>query len=317
MSSSPGHLSSGVPQGSILGPLLFICYINDLPSVLCHTTPHLYADDTALIATGNTPEEVSQKLNDDANNVSAWFGKNRLSCNVKKTKVQLFCNSRYHHKDVPLNVQMMGQEVEEVDCFKYLGVNLDSHLTFVQHAQKVASKVNSCTSALWRCRSFIPQSLAHTLYSSLIKPHYLYGCIHYDGGSIQARHILQTSQNKALRAVLNVEPRFLTGSLHNYLQEPFISDICKYHTCCFAYRSRHDCSTPYLNSRYTIVNRNMGLRSESCPNFVREPCRTTLGSNSVFQRSYVYWSTLPTVTKNAASINIFKKSAKCNLYSYY
>ena len=74
----------------------------------------------------------------------------------------------------------------------------DIKTIFVPHAQKVAAKVKSCTSALWRCRSFIPQSLAHTLYSSLIEPHYIYGCIHYDGGSTQALKILQTSQNKAL-----------------------------------------------------------------------------------------------------------------------
>ena len=131
---------------------------------------------------------------------------------------------------------MCNEKVDEVQCFKYLGVHLDNHFTFVPHAQKVAAKVNSFTGVLWRCRSFIPQSLAHTLYLSLIELHFLNGCIHYDGGSVLARQILKTSRNKALRAVLNVEPRYPKESLHNYLHEPYVADICKYHTSCFAYR---------------------------------------------------------------------------------
>ncbi len=316
-SSCPGRLNSSVPQGSILGPLLFICYINDLPDVLRHTTPFIYADDTALIASGKTPSEISSKLNNDAVNVGNWFNKNQLSCNVKKTKAQLFCNSRYRAKDEPLNINMSGQHVEDVNCFKYLGVHLDSHLTFVPHAQKVAAKVKACTSTLWRCRSFIPQSLAHSLYSSLIEPHYIYGCIHYDGGSAQAKKILQTSQNKALRAVLCVEPRYPTGQLHATLSEPYVADICKYHTSCFAYRGLNNISTPTLNERYSVVNRNMGLRSEASVKFERTPCRTVFCTNSIFQRSHTYWSRLQPEIKNSSSLHVFKKGAKHTFYTYY
>ena len=70
----------------------------------------------------------------DASNVGNWFSKNRLSCNVKKTKTQLFSNVRNREKNIPLDVNMSGEKVEEVRCFKYLGMHLHSHLTFVPHA---------------------------------------------------------------------------------------------------------------------------------------------------------------------------------------
>ncbi len=220
-SSSPGHLSSGVPQGSILGPLLLICYINDLPNVLGHTSPYIYADDTALVAASKDPIDLSHKLNQDASAVNDWFDRNRLSCNVAKTKSMKFHNTRFKGKDVPVSVKLNNESVEEVDHFKYLGLNLDRNLNFEYHANKVANKVKSCTSALWRCRSFIPQPLAHTLYSSLIEPHFTYADVHYDGCSAKASNILQVAQNKALRAVLAVEPRYPTKQLHLQLNVPY------------------------------------------------------------------------------------------------
>ncbi len=102
---------------------------------------------------------------------------------------------------------MNDQSVEEVGQFKYLGLNLDPNLNFECHANKVANKVKSCMSALWRYRSFIPLNLAQSLYTSLIEPHFTYGAIHYDGCSAKAASTLQTAQNKALHAVLAVEPR--------------------------------------------------------------------------------------------------------------
>ena len=128
--------------------------------------------------------------------------------------------------------------------------------------------------------------------------------------------MVQTAHNKALRAVLNVENRYPTELLHTSLEGPCISDICKYHTCCFAYRGIHDQSTSYINSWYTSSDRAVSLRSVDSLNFTRESCRTTIGQRSVFQLSYVYWSALPSEVKNAPSLNTFKKSAKLNLYPY-
>ncbi len=126
-----------------------ICYINDLPNVLRHCEPHIYADETAIIAKGNDPVDISHSLNVDANNLDDWFKCNRLSCNVGKTKCMMFSNSRYRRKDIPLAVHLDNQTIEEVSYFKYLGLNLDKHLNFEYHADKIAGKVRPCTSALW------------------------------------------------------------------------------------------------------------------------------------------------------------------------
>ena len=145
-----------------------------------------------------------------------------------------------------------------------------------------------CTAALWCCRSFILRSPAQSLYTSLIKPHFLYGCVHYDGSSVNAINSIQIAQNKALRAVMNVEPRYPTNVLHRTLRVPYIFDLCHYNTACFAYWGLYDISTPAINARYLVNNRAMGLRSESSVNFTRQQHRTTFGGKSVYQHSHTY-----------------------------
>ena len=100
--SSPSRMDSGVPQGSILGLLLFVCYINNLPNVLSHSSPHIYAVDTAIVTHSNDPECLSHSLNEDARQLDDQFKHNRLYCNVAKTKSMMFCNIRFNRRDSPL-----------------------------------------------------------------------------------------------------------------------------------------------------------------------------------------------------------------------
>ena len=145
--SSPGLVSSGVPQGSILGSLLFIRYINDHPNILEYSSAHIYT--TALLVTGKDPMEINYRLNKDAANVTQWFNQNKLLCNTKKTKTVLSSNVRYIRKYVPLEINVNDSCVEELKVIKYLGVLLDCHLNFESHAASVASIVNNRICLLW------------------------------------------------------------------------------------------------------------------------------------------------------------------------
>ena len=199
--SEPIEIRMGVPQGSILGPLIFICYVNDLPKYCSNTIPFMYADDTALLTTGHSVDIIEQKLQSDFDHMLKWFAANRLCINTTKTKTMLFCSKRSTHKQVNLNIYDSSERIEEVDTFKYLGLYLDRHLCFDDHIDKIIRKVNQRTGFLWRMRNFINQPLAKYLYQSLIHPVFQYCDFIYDGCTITLKNKLQVTQNAALRAV--------------------------------------------------------------------------------------------------------------------
>ena len=104
-----GQLSSDKPQGCILGLLLFIWYNNDLPDVLHHSRPYLYADDTVIVSKCTGPIDITHRLSVDASAGSNWFKHERLSYNISKMKIMKFCNSRYQCKDIPTYIYLNDQ----------------------------------------------------------------------------------------------------------------------------------------------------------------------------------------------------------------
>ena len=121
-------VTCGVPQGLILGPVLFICYINDLEKHLVYSRPSLFADDTALMVKGKSSAYISYRLNVDLDIAARYFASNKLQLNIKKTKCMLFnLLQRYRHDD-NLLIFHENTTVEQVDSFKYLGVFLDPQL---------------------------------------------------------------------------------------------------------------------------------------------------------------------------------------------
>ena len=109
--SSPMHINCGVPQGSILGPLLFICYINGTANITTFTKPFIYADDPALLCKGKDISELKGKLCNDLMTLQQWFVVNKLSLNLDKTKSMLFCSSRNKLNDEKLDIVINDQEI--------------------------------------------------------------------------------------------------------------------------------------------------------------------------------------------------------------
>ena len=169
--SDPCDVAFGVPQGSILGPLLFVLFINDLPTAISKCNILLYADDAVVFAAHEDIKILEETLNAELDEVNKWTLSNFLFINKRKTEFVIFGTDARLSKATDTVVIKIGDyEINRVYDFKYLGIVLDDSLTWKDHVRYVISKVGKRVGVLGRLRRNITIHAAFEMYNSLILP---------------------------------------------------------------------------------------------------------------------------------------------------
>ena len=132
----------GVPQGSILGPLLFIIYINELANVLEHSNISLYADDAILYHYSTSIKDLEEKLNADLLKIGDWLKAHKLTPNIKKTKAMVIGSGRKFRNLISASVKVYDEEIETVQQYTHLGVIFTANMTWTAHIDHLCAKVN-------------------------------------------------------------------------------------------------------------------------------------------------------------------------------
>ena len=194
----------GVPQGSILGPLLFVIYINNLPNVLNSCYASLYADDTVIYCYGTSSKELSDKLNNDLLGVAKWLHDHKLTLNLDKTKCMLIGSNRKRESKVDLSVSILDHSVSNVRSFKYLGIHISSDFTWTDHIEHLTGKINQRLGLLKRIKHLLPFRARLLFYKGLVMPLFEYADLVWgDKHNITLMSSLQVLQNKAAKVILN------------------------------------------------------------------------------------------------------------------
>ena len=204
--SSKKLITVGVPQGSVLGPILFLILINDLPNAVKFLTI-LFADDTTFQLSEKNVSVLYEKANQELRKASIWFACNKLTLNISKTKYMIFRPKSVHVDLKPLTIEIDNIILERIgkDCktkfYKFVGLNIDDNLSWEHHIQKVKAKLAFSNQQISKVKYIFPTETLITLYNCIFKPHIDYCIIAWGGApNIKLRGIIN-AQKKCIRNI--------------------------------------------------------------------------------------------------------------------
>ena len=304
--SETAMLSCGVPQGSILGPLLFSLFINDLPSVLNDCSFHMYADDVQIYASGSISNQnsVLDTINKNIENVYNWSLSNGLVLNAAKTQTIKICKKSVSNEILKLpNVTVGSISVPYSRSVKNLGLILDQHLDFQDHINSICKSVYGGLHSLNRLRYCTPLESRKKLFGALILPYFHYCDVIYSASSVGTIQRLQLALNSCLRYVLNLKKFDHISQYSTFLLGCDLSTYLNFRAVTFLYKILNHPVPSYLLPYRSYANSER-TSNISIPSFSRG-CNF---STSFRVRSAVMWNSIqPHNIKRSTSISSFKK----------
>ena len=314
-------VQAGVPQGSILGPILFIIFTHDFQKELNQPNIQItaYADDTQLIASGKTYTEIKKKLEEAITEAANWYTKNSLCINAGKSEILVIGTSRKLNKlGKPPNLQVKeGNEVKELevqDHIKILGVYIDKHMNWSKQVDHVKRKAYLATKNMLRVKEFLPTEARRKLYDSMITPHFNYCDIVWNGCTKQKAQELQRIQNMAAKAILNRKETSSSQALAELKLLP-LQQKREIHTAVMVYKTLQGrAPNPQIQEiRNRLPNHQYTTRATTQNTFIYKKHKHSKNEQSTMYKATRVWNKIPINIKSQDTQDKFKNTLQAHI----
>ena len=295
----------GVPQGSVIAPLAFILFINDLPNFSNVFRSILFADDTTLTANDSDIDRLNLSTNTELSKFKIWTVSNKLLLNTEKTSALLISN-RFNSTN--LSVWLDDQNLSFVENHKFLGITIDSKLKFDGHIKMLCSKLSKSIGIMFKLKDLVPQSVVLKIYYSLVYPYLIYGNLVWGGTFPTHLQPLFLLQKRAVRIVVKADYLAHTNEIFFNLKILKLPDIHKFLVLQYVYNNLDNFQLPNSIHHYNTRRQN-----ELRPQFQR----LTLTQHSLKFSGPKFWNSLPLNIRQSNSIISFKNLLKSHLVDQY
>ena len=307
-------VTHGVPQGSLLGPLLFIVYINDFQLSSNVLSFILFADDSSVFLSHENPQTLSERMNLELTNVTAWIHANTLSLNIQKTSYMLFSNSL---RELPDRVILTDVQVDRVNSTKFLGLHIDDKLSWKLHIDSISKLLSRNAGVMYKLKFVFPKSILCMLYSTLILPYLNYGVLAWGNSLKTQTKKLFLVQKRVVRIINNSSFLAHTNNLFYQSKLLKVDDIYHLQLGCIMYKLNAGGLPQALATIFTKNHQVHTYFTRQASAFHLPSVRTKLALNSLIYIGPKYWNSLDSNITKAVSLSIFKCKLKHFLLDKY
>ena len=310
--SSNKNINCGVPQGSILGPLLFLLYVNDSCNASNILKPIMFADDTNLFFSAKNIKHLFQTMKKELIIIQDWFNANKLSLNVTKTKYSFF-HSLSSADKIPLRLpelKINNTVIKREEKMKFLGVLLDENITWRPHIKCIESKISKNLGILYKARYFLNSACTKQLYFSFIHTYLNYGNIPWGSTNKSKLNVILRRQKHASRIIYFKDKYTHARPLLKEMNALNIYQLNINNTLLFMHKVKNN-TTPNIFKQSFNINTNKYNTKSTNTKFHKPLIKTKYNQYSIVYRGPHLWNSLISDTLIDLSFSSFKNKRKC------